>query len=295
MKHKVKALREALAPLASGQTLALGGALLRRQPNAAVHEIIRRGITDLTVLGWVATTSLDLLCAAGAVKRYEGAYAGMFNFGLAPNFRRAVEQGAIEVKDFSESTMVARFRAAASGLPFLPTQALMGSDVAVLNPEQIREITCPFTGARLHAVPPASADFTIIHGYVADEFGNVQWPIVRDSDDIDQLIASSAKRLIVTVEKIVPREQIMDTPALTYIPGEWVEAVVEAPYGAHPVSCDAFYNEDAEHLRNYVAGCKTAAGAQSYLEKFVYGLESHAEYCAAIGQNYLSKLRVEGK
>lgn len=293
VRRKLKSLEAAIAPVTSGSTIALGGALLRRQPNAAVRELLRRKVQDLHVLGWVATTALDFLCAAGAVRRYEGAYAGMFNLGLAPNFRRAVESGATEVKDFSESTMVARFRAASAGLSFLPTRALMGSDIARLNPEQFREIECPFTGVRMHAVPPADSDFTLIHGYVGDEYGNVQWPVVRDSDDIDQLIASSAKRLIVTVEKIIPTEMVQRQPALTYIPGEWVEAIVEAPNGAHPVACDTFYNEDADHLRDYVSRCKTLQGALEYLEDYVFGTGSERAYQEKVSEKGINHLLVQ--
>jgi glutaconate CoA-transferase subunit A len=47
MKVKLCTLEQALAPIESGNTLALGGGLLRRQPNAAVQALIRRGIRDL--------------------------------------------------------------------------------------------------------------------------------------------------------------------------------------------------------------------------------------------------------
>lgn len=292
MKSKVKSLEEALAPIKSGSTLALAGALLRRQPNAAVRQLIRNGVKDLSVIGWVTTTAIDLLAAAGAIKRFEGAYAGMFSYGLAPNFRREVEAGKIEVADFSESAMVARFRAASAGLPFYPSVALLGSDLARYNPEQIREIVCPFTGKRMHAIAPAEADFTIVHGYTADEFGNVQWPVVRDSDDIDQMIASASKRLIVTVEKIVSSEEVRRQPTLTYIPGTWVEAVVEVPFGAHPVACDTFYDEDGLHLEEYITNCKTVEGSRAYLQNKVFGVRSHEDYLEAVGMDRLSQLRV---
>lgn len=294
MKRKLASLDEALSPISSGSTIAMGGALLRRHPNAAIRSLIRRGVKDLTILGWVSTTAIDLLAAAGAVRRYEGAYAGMFSYGLAPNLRRGVESGDIEVRDFSESTMVGRYRAAAAGLPFFPVTALLGTDIARMNPEQIKPVECPFTGKTIHAVPPAEADFTIIHGYQGDEAGNVQWPIVRDTDDIDQLMASAAKRLIVTVEKIVPTSEIKKAPTMTYIPGNWVEAIVEVPFGAHPIACDSFYNEDAQHLQDYVSRCKTAAGAQAYLEEFVHGQPTHDDYLEKVGPTKLAKLKAEG-
>jgi glutaconate CoA-transferase subunit A len=283
MRKKQVSLEQALAPIESGSVLALGGSLLRRQPNAAVRHLIRRGIKDLTVLTWATTTTSDMLAAAGALRRWEGIYAGMFNLGLAPNFRRAVESGQLEVRDFSESAMVARFRAASAGLPYYPLRTLLGSDIARLNPEQIRPITCPFTGQPLHAIEAAHSDFALVHGYAGDEYGNVQWPVVRDSDDIDQMIASSTKRLIVTVERIVTHEQVRRRPALTYIPGEWVEAIVEVPYGAHPVACDSVYDEDEAHLADYLSRSRTAEGAQAYLDEFVRSSSSHEAYVERVG------------
>jgi len=283
MKRKLVSLEQALAPIKSGCTIALGGSLLRRQPNAAVRALIQRGVSNLTVLTWAATTALDLLSAAGAVRRYEGIYAGMFGFGLAPNFRRAVQNGTIEVRDFSETAMVARLRAAAQGLPSLPIKTLFGSDIALRNPEQIREYACPITGERLLAVAAASADFTLIHGYVGDEFGNVQWPVVRDSDDVDQMLGAAARRLIVTVERIVSHDEVKRRPALTYIPGHQVEAIVEVPYGAHPSSVDGFYDEDEEHILRYLRLCETEAGASSYLDEFVHSARSHDDYIRKCG------------
>jgi glutaconate CoA-transferase, subunit A len=283
MKDKLRTLDQALAPIQSGSAIALGGSLLRRQPNAAVRALIRRGIRDLTVQTWAATTALDMLAAAGAVRRHEGIYAGMFSFGLAPNVRRGVESGAIEVRDFSETAMVARLRAATQGLPSLPIRTLFGSDIALRNPEQIREFTCPISGEKLLAVAAAQSDFTLIHGYVGDRYGNVQWPVVRDSDDVDQMMATASRRLIVTVEKIVSHDEIKRRPALTYIPGQLVEAICEVPYGAHPVAVDGFYDEDEDHLSDYVERSRTPDGIAAYLEEFVRGAPSHDAYIEKVG------------
>ncbi|MER9934174.1 CoA-transferase [Mesorhizobium sp. M0088] len=283
MKSKLISLDDALAPITTGSTLMLGGSLLRRPPNAAVRWLIKNDIRDLTVLTWAATTAIDLLAAAGAVKRYEGIYAGLFNFGLAANFRRRVQEGAIEVRDFSETAMVARLRAAAQGLPSLPIKTLFGSDIALKNPEQIKEYACPISGERLQAVAAARSDFTILHGYVGDAFGNVQWPLVRDSDDVDQMMAAASSRLIVTVEKIVPHEVISRRPALTYIPGQMVEAIVEIPFGAHPAAVDGFYDEDQAHLEAYVEASRTDQGASAYLDRYARQPGDHSDYLRLLG------------
>ena len=296
MKVKLTTLEKAIDPIVTGSSLAIGGSLLRRQPNAAVRQIVRNGARDLTVMTWAGTTAIDLLAAAGAIRRWEGIYVGMFNYGLAPNFRRGVEEQRIEVRDFSETAMVARLRAAAQGMPFLPIRTLFGSDIAAVNPEQIRLINCPFTGERLQAVAAAETDFTLIHGYVGDEYGNVQWPVVRDTDDMDQPFAAAAKRLIVTVEKIIPHEEIRKQPSLTYIPGNWVEAIVEVPYGAHPAACDTFYDEDDAHLRDYLARSSTAEGIAAYLDEFVRAVPDHADYLSRCGGGEaMSALNVTGR
>lgn len=278
MRTKLTTLDDAIAGIAPGATLGLGGALLRRQPNALVRALIRRGTGDLTVQGWASSTATDLLAGAGLLKRFEGIYVGLFWKGLARNFRRAVEAGRVEVRDFSESAMVQRLRAGGQGLTFLHGKALLGTDMARRNPEQVREVRCPFTGERYHAVAAARPDVALIHGYVADEFGNVQMPVVRDTDDIDQLLAMAARRVIVSVERIVPHEVIRRRPALTYIPHTWVDAVVEAPFGAHPSACDGFYDEDDAHLETYIAASRSADTFETYLDEFVRRPGSEAGY-----------------
>ncbi len=278
MECKLIGLSEAAGLVPSGSSIAIGGNIIRRSPAAFVRELIRQGARDLRILAFPAGFTMDLLAGAGALKRVEAVYEGLFQFGMAFNFRRGVEAGEIEVRDFPETAMIARFRAAAQGVSFLPTQVLLGTGMATHNREQIREITCPFTGAKYHAVEAARSDFTVLHGYVGDEFGNVQYPVQRDSDDIDPIMAKAANRLIVTVEKIVPHEEILRRPNLTYIPHVWVEAIVEAPFGAHPLSCDGYYDEDEEHLWYYQECSKEPGRFKEYADKFIYGTTDHWDY-----------------
>src|SRR5690606_885213 len=88
------------------------------------------------------------------------------------------------------------------------------------------------------------------------------------SDDMDFLFAMASKRLIVTVEKIIPHEEVSKQPLLTYIPHNLVEAVVLAPYGAHPVACDSFYDVDEEHINHYVKLAK-AGRTTEYLDEYI--------------------------
>lgn len=279
MKSKLVSLADAVSLIPSGSSLTIGGSIIRRSPVALIRELIRQGGSGFTVLAYPAGFTTDLLAGAGAVKRVEAVYEGLFQFGFSYNFRRGVESGVIDIRDFSEVAMGARFRAAAAGLPFMPTDALLGTGMAEHNPEQVKEITDPFTGRKLHAVPAAESDFTMLHGYTADEYGNVQFPPARDADDLDPVMAKAAKRLIVTVERIVPHGEILKAPNLTYIPHTWVEAIVEVPFGAHPLSCDGYYDEDEVHLEAYQRLMKDGDFA-SYATRYITGPAGHAEYLA---------------
>lgn len=283
MKHKLTTLSDAVRRIPSGSRVAFGGNIMRRQPNAAVREIIRQGIGDLTIYAFATGLSVDMLAAAGLLRRYEGVYVGLFWHGLAPNFRRAVEAGRVEVRDFSESSIVARFQAACSGLSFMPVKAILGTDMMTQDPSVVMETTCPFTGEPYAAVRAIDAEFTIMHGYRADRFGNVQWPLARDADDVDQIIARGSRRLIVTVEEIVEHEDILRQPNLTYIPAQWVEAVALAPFGAHPLACDTIHDEDVDHIRAYAEAGSTPEGARAYLDAYVHAGPSHDDYLARFG------------
>ena len=79
----------------------------------------------------------------------------------------------------------------------------------------------------------------------------------RNSDDVDTAIAKAAKKVIVTVEKIVRHEEVVRRPTLTYIPHHWVTAIVETPTGAHPGNCDTLYEADFDALGAYLASFKS--------------------------------------
>lgn len=185
MKKKITSLENAVLSIPSSSSIAIGGSMIRRQPNALIRELIRQNKKNLDISTFATGTTTDLLIANKSVNSWEGIYSGLFWYGQSYNFRRAVERGDIVIRDYSESTMSARLRASSQGLTFAPTRSFLGTDMVEYNKEQIKEIECPFTGYKYHALPALYTDFTLIHGYIADEYGNIQMPLVRDTDDMD--------------------------------------------------------------------------------------------------------------
>lgn len=277
MRSKLVSVADAAAHVSSGDTVVIGGSLLRRQPMALVRELVRRGVGELDIVTWAGSLAADMLAGAGALRSWEGIYVGMWWHGLAPNFRRAVEAGRVEVLDRSESYMTARLRAGAMGLPFLPVARIPGTTTRERG--DTAEITCPFTGRILDAVPALEPDVTLLHGYVGDEYGNVAWPVHRDSDDEDLIMAAGSRTLVVSVERIISHEEITRSPNLTYIPHLKVTAICEAPWGAHPGSCDTVYDEDAAELQRWVDASREGRFPQYLAET---SAADHDAYIAAL-------------
>lgn len=266
MRSKLVAIEEAIALCPSRGSVALGGATMRRKPMALARALAAAEVRDLTLWTWIGSTDVDLLIAAGRVRAVNSAYVGFGAFGLAQTSRRAFADGTVEFHDWSESSLVASFRAGSSGLPVALTKALLGTSLGEGLGEELR---VPFSDERLIAVPAARPDVALIHAQSADAYGNVRRRAPNRTDDIDHLIAACARQVIVSVEQVEPAEEIYAHRDETLIPGNYITAVVHAPRGAHPTGCDGFYDPDLEHLAAYAQASRSEEGVREYIERYV--------------------------
>lgn len=94
-------LTEAIEAIPSGAQVAVGGAMVM-SPMAAVREIVRQGKKDLDlVCSPIGGINIDLLVGAGCARSVEFPQVSMGEFGMAPNFRRAVESGRVKTREHS--------------------------------------------------------------------------------------------------------------------------------------------------------------------------------------------------
>ena len=283
-RDKRASLADAISLVSDGAMVALGGGLCARLPMAMVRELVRQGRRGLHLIGSAHSIDVDLLVATGAVRRCEESYVGFEqDLGLAPGYRRAAEAGTIEVAESCCVTILAQLRAAEMGLPFLPVRGVRGSDIGRLHPEYA-EITCPFTGETLVAVPALRPDVALLHAPAGDRYGNLhlEQPYV-----LDERFASASRLVIATVDELVSTEEVV--LAGVTIPAHLVAAVAEVPYGAHPSSCYPRYAYDRGHLREYLSGAEAGPGGlEKYLATYVQGNEE--DYRDAIGPDRLDGL-----
>lgn len=282
---KTRGLADAARLVPRGGLIALGGGLSARLPMALVRELIRQGIGDLHIIGSAHSIDMELLIAAGLVKVCEQSYVGFEqDHGLAPAFRRAAEEGLVEVRESCCDTILTQIRAAEMGLPFLPVRGVIATGIRDLHPEY-GEVVCPFTGERLAAVPALRPDAVLVHAPLGDRAGNlhIDQPYV-----LDERLAAAGAQVVATVERLAPAGKVAEAGIV--IPAHYVAAVAECPWGAHPASCSPRYAYDRPHIAEWVRAA--SAGPQeaaTYLEKYVTGTDESG-YRRLIGRQRLERL-----
>src|SRR3954465_8998506 len=168
-------LREAIAGFVRpGDSIALEG-FTHLIPFAAGHEIIRQGITDLTLIRLTPALLYDQNIGCGCARPLVFSWGGNPGVGSLHRLRDAVEHAwprPLEIEEHSHAAMAAAYAAGAAGLPCAILRGYAGSDLVAHN-RNIRSVECPFTGETLAAVPAIRPDVAIVHAQRADREGNV--------------------------------------------------------------------------------------------------------------------------
>lgn len=258
-----------------------------RAPMSLTREIIRQGYKNLRCAGQGVYES-ELLAAANTIKKLDWTYIGFEVYGLSNSARRSVESGYVEkVVEWSNAALSWRFKAAAMGVPFLPTRVMLGTDTFKYSSAKVVE--CPYTGEKLCLLPALILDVGFIHVHRADKYGNCQ---IDGISGFAAEMARASKRLIISAEEIVDEDITRAHPDRTIIPYYLVDAVVEAPFGSHPGEMSGLYERDEEHIRNYAKDSNNIALTKAYLEKWIYGVSGHNEYLDLVGTNKLAELKI---
>jgi glutaconate CoA-transferase, subunit A len=235
-------LREAIEQLVDdGKTVALEG-FTHLIPHAAGHELIRQGKRDLTLIRMTPDVVYDQLVGMGCARKLVFSWGGNPGVGSLHRLRDAVENDwprPLELEEHSHAGMAAAYAAGAANLPFGVLRGYDGGDLP--SHTRVASITCPFTGEELAAVPAHRPDVGIIHAQRADRQGNVQlWGILG----VQKETVLASARSIATVEEVVDR--LEPAPGAIVLPHWLLDAVVEAPGGAHPSYAHGYCERDNE-------------------------------------------------
>ena len=285
---KLVSLDQAVADIADGASVGLGGWIFNSQPMALVRALIRQGARNLDLVPSPGSIAPDLLIGAGRARSTVCVFISFEHHGLAPQFRRAAESGTLKVYEMDGTGIARGLRASICDLPFMPIPDL-ATDLPRVNPQHYRPLPTQPGERRLLAVPPIRPDICFIHAQQADEYGNVQF---LGGPFFDVMLAQASRRVIVSVDRIVSPDIIRRANHLTKLPAPMVDAVVEAPFGAHPSSSASLYRADDVHLREYVKASAKTDAYRAYLERYVEKPIDSAAYLNEIGAARLAALAV---
>jgi glutaconate CoA-transferase subunit A len=252
-------LRDAVATHLSDGMMAAFEGFTHLMPYAAAHEVIRQQRRDLTVVRMTPDVIYDQMIGMGCVAKLIFSYAGNPGVGLLRRLRDSLEHGwphRIEIVEHSHAALAHAYEAGASKLPFAVLRGYVGTDMPRVNPE-IREITCPFTGQKLAAVPAINPDVAFIHALKADRKGNV---LIEGIVGVQKEAVLASGAAVVTVEEIV--DSFGSHPNALVLPHWTVDAIAHVPGGAHPSYAHGYYARDNAA---YIAWDRIAADRDRFL------------------------------
>jgi len=290
---KIRSLHDAIAQeVEDGMSIAMGCGLESLIPFAASYEIIRQKKNNLTLIAPISDMQFDQLIGAGCAKKIIASWVGNVAAGLGHNYRRAAEAGIprpIEIEEHSNFTIGLGLQAAATGLSFLPTKTVRGSDFRSGN--QFASVRCPFTNEELLAVRAIKPDLAILHVQRADGEGNAHawgnFGVMREA-------AFAAKRVILTCEEIVDHDVILSDPNRNVIPGFVVTSVVHEPFGSHPSPTQGYTRRDDDFYFEYHKETRSRESFEQWLQKWVLDVKDHRGFLELLGKERMERLRPQG-
>ena len=236
MDKVVASAAEAVADIASGSTLSVGGFGLCGIPSVLINALLEAGVTDLEVVSnnaGVDDWGLGLLLGAGRLRRVVASYVGENK-----EFARQYLSGDLEVELTPQGTLAERMRAGGSGIAAFYTRTGVGTQVAqgglpwkyddagnvvVSSPPKDTRTFETAEGPKEFVLEEAIvADFGLVRASVGDRHGNL---VYRDSArNFNPLAAMCGRVTIAEVEELVEPGEI--DPNHVHTPGVFVQRVV---------------------------------------------------------------------
>lgn len=275
-------IKEAIKKVKDDSTLGLSGFSYMNPPMALVREIIKKDIKNLKLVsGPTSGIETDILIGAGCVKEVITACVAFEKIaGVAPNFKRFVEQEKVKVWECDESIWHIALKAGIQNKPYLLWPGAIGTNIPDLN-DDLKEIK--IKDSYYIKVPAIKIDVGIVHCGFSDKNGDAGFPenLFLKRQFCEQVIAQASNQAIISAEKIISK---VKNPIIKNA------FVVKTEFGCHPGASNGYHIPDLEHYKEYVKLCKEDK-FDKYLDKYVFDVEFE-EYLEKIGKERLNKLKL---
>ena len=236
MDKVVESAAAAVADIARGSSIAVGGFGLCGIPSVLIQALLDAGVDDLEAVSnncGVDDWGLGLLLRERRIRRMVSSYVGE-NKG----FERQYLHGELEVELTPQGTLAERLRAGGSGIPAFYTATGVGTQVAdgglpwryddrgnvmVASPPKETKEFDTAEGARTYVLERAIVtDFAMVRAWRGDRHGNL---VFRDSArNFNPLCAMAGRTTIAEVEELVNPGELEANDV--HLPGVFVQRVV---------------------------------------------------------------------
>ncbi|WP_063012706.1 3-oxoacid CoA-transferase subunit A [Nocardia kruczakiae] len=207
---------DAVAGIADGATVLIGGFGLAGMPFDLIDALIRHGATDLTIVSNNAgngDVGVAALLAAGRVRKVICSFPRQSDSYV---FDRLYRAGEVELEVVPQGTLAERMRAAGAGIGafYCPT----GVGTILAEGKETRTID-----GRDHVLEmPLRGDIALIAAHRADTLGNLVYR--KTARNFGPVMATAATTTVVQVADIVPAGTL--DPEAIVTPGIYVDRIV---------------------------------------------------------------------
>jgi 3-oxoadipate CoA-transferase alpha subunit len=208
--------REALADIADGSTVMIGGFGSAGQPVELIDALIEQGAGELTVVNNNAgngTTGLAALLDAGRVRRIICSFPRQVDSQV---FDGLFRDGRIQLELVPQGTLAERIRAGGAGIAAFYTPTAFGTPLA--DGKETRR----FAGRDYVMETALTADVALVKAHRADPLGNLVYR--KTARNFGPLMATAARVSIAQVSDVVPVGGL--DPEAVVTPGIYVDRVV---------------------------------------------------------------------
>ena len=236
MDKVVASAAEAVADVASGSTIAVGGFGLCGIPSVLIDALLEQGADELEAVSnncGVDEWGLGRLLFNHRIRRMISSYVGENK-----EFARQYLHGELEVELTPQGTLAERMRAGGSGIPAFFTATGGGTQVAegglpwkydadgnvILSspPKETRDFVVDGESREYVLEEAIVADFGLVRAWMGDRHGNL---VYRESArNFNPLAAMCGRVTIAEVEHLVDPGEIK--PEDVHTPGVYVQRVV---------------------------------------------------------------------
>lgn len=210
---------EAVADIADGAVLMIGGFGPAGQPAELLDALIRHRPRNLTVISNNAGNGdygLAALLAAGCVRKIICSFPRQSDSWV---FDQLYREKKIELELVPQGNLVARIQAGGSGLGAVYTPTGYGTQLAV--GKEVRE----FEGRHYVLEMPLKADFALIKALRGDRWGNLIFN--QTGRNFGPIMAAASNCTLAQVSEVVALGEI--DPETVVTPGIFVQRLVEIP------------------------------------------------------------------